>query len=192
MGKTKYITEVLQEINDDPSLLTTTYKKVGEGGPLRILFDHAFTTSSRVLLPDGSPPFKKRAEPLGMTPSHMMMEIKRFYVLCRTDLESTKRERVFIGMLESMHPHEAKIMLAIKEQQLTKLYPNITFDLIAEAGFIKKRRGRPTKAAIKKAEAAAAILAKNDSGSESVSEELGDELPSPEDLGKLDGPSPTP
>lgn len=132
----KYITEVLKEINADPSLFQTTYKKFGDGGPLAILFKHAFLPEHKFLLPDGQPPFATSKEPIGMTPSNMLSEIRRLYVLTRTDLKATKRESVYIQMLESIHPDEAKILQHVKEQTLTKLYPNITAKVVADAGFI--------------------------------------------------------
>jgi hypothetical protein len=132
----KYITEVLKEINDDPSLFQSTYKKVGNGGPLAVLFKHAFTREGKFLLPEGEPPFKKDSAPLGMSPSRFIQEIRKFYLFCRRDLTAAKREMLFIQMCESIHPDEAKILIAVKDQTLTKLYPNITRKVVADAGFI--------------------------------------------------------
>lgn len=132
----KYITEVLKEINADPSLFQTTYKKYGDGGPLGTLFRHAFMPEHKFILPDGQPPFAASKEPIGMTPSNMLSEIRRMYVLCRRDLKPMKRETIYIQMLESIHPDEAKILQHVKDQTLTKLYPNITARVVADAGFI--------------------------------------------------------
>jgi hypothetical protein len=38
--------------------------------------------------------------------------------------------------LESIHPSEAKIVLAVKDQKLNKLYPKITHKLVSDAGII--------------------------------------------------------
>lgn len=132
----KYITEVLKEINDDVSLFQTTYKKYGDGGPMTILFKHAFTAEGKFLLPDGEPPYKKAAEPMGMTPANFIQETRKLYVFCRRDLSASKRETSFIQLLENVHPEEAKILIAIKDQTLTKMYPNITRSVVAAAGFI--------------------------------------------------------
>ena len=132
----KYITELLKEINDDPSLLTTTYKKVGNGGPLAVFFGHAFTAKGKFLLPDGEPPYKPNPNPQGMTQAIFQQEINKFYVFCRADLKAAKRETMFVQLMENIHPSEAKILLAVKDQELTKLYPNITRTVVAAAGFI--------------------------------------------------------
>lgn len=136
MANNKYITELLKEINDDPSLLQTTYRKVGNGGPLGVLFKHAFTSEGKFILPSDEPPYRPNANPIGMTQAIFQQEINKFYVFCRTDLKSTKRETIFIQLLEAIHPTEAKVLLAIKDQNLTKLYPNLTRKVITEAGFI--------------------------------------------------------
>jgi hypothetical protein len=68
-------------------------------------------------------------------------------------------------MHQVRHPNEAKIIIAIKDQKLTDLYPNITRKAVADAGFIPqlsseelkeeiaevkkpgRPRGRPSKSA---------------------------------------------
>lgn len=168
----RYLTEVLKELNDNVSLFNSTYKKQGDGGILGTFFTHGYNPAARFLLPDGAPPYKPAPQPLGMTPSNMVQEIKRFYVLCRPDLRPLRREQIFIEMLENVHPDEAKILIAVKDQKLPELYPNLTPKVIADAGFIpasavplaptaptiipspelvvaqpqKKKRGRPPKA----------------------------------------------
>ncbi len=142
----KYITELLKEINDDPSLLQTTYKKVGNGGPLAVFFRHAFTAQGKFLLPEGEPPFRPNPNPIGMTPAIFQQEINKLYVFCRADLKPAKRETIFVQLLEAVHPSEAKIILAIKDQSLTKLYPNITRKVVADAGFIPPLSAEELKA----------------------------------------------
>ena len=133
---TKYITEVLKELNDDVSLLKTTYKRTGDNGLLEILFRHAYIPASKFVLPATNPPFKVNTSPLGMTPALFVQEIRKFNIFTRRDINNTKRELLFIQTLENIHPSEAKILLAIKDQELYKLYPNLTHKVIAEAGYI--------------------------------------------------------
>lgn len=134
--RNKYVTELFKEINEDPSLLMSTYKKNGNGGPLAILFKHAFTAEGKFLLPDGTPPYKPTPNPQGMTAAIFQQEISKFYVFCRSDLTPAKRETMFVQLAEAIHPTEAAILFAIKDQTLTSLYPNITRKLAADAGFI--------------------------------------------------------
>jgi hypothetical protein len=58
------------------------------------------------------------------------------YVFMRQDLKPIKRESLFIGLLEGIHPTEAAILIAVKDQKLQKMYPKITWKLVSDAGII--------------------------------------------------------
>jgi hypothetical protein len=47
------------------------------------------------------------------------------------------REKLFIGALESLSVAEAKILIAVKEQKLHELYPNLTIGKLREIGYFK-------------------------------------------------------
>ncbi len=147
----KYITEVLKELNDNVELLKTTYKRTGDNGLLEILFRHAYIPTAKFVLPASNPPFKVNASPLGMTPALFVQEIRKFNIFTRRDLNNTKRELLFIQTLENIHPTEAKILLAIKDQELYKLYPNLTHKVLADAGYI------PAQVAVEVAENLAVV-----------------------------------
>jgi hypothetical protein len=67
-----------------------------------------------------------------MNPSNLHMEAKKLYVFCRADLNPVRRETLFIQLLEGSHPTEAKLLLAIKDQTLTKMYPKVTHKLVSD------------------------------------------------------------
>jgi len=135
----KFINEVLEEINKNPRLLIDgEYKKFGNGGPLGVFFKHAFDPDHRFLLPEGEPPYRKIGYPQGRTPIIFQQEIMKFYIYCRKDIKPTKLQTPFIQFLEGIHEKEAKILIAVKDQNLTSLYPNITPEIVFEAGFIDK------------------------------------------------------
>lgn len=128
----KYVTQMLDEIQATPSVIDT-YK--GDA-VLKLIFEYAFDSTKKMILPEGTPPYKPAAEPLGMTPTNMFSEMRRLYVFCRADLTPSRREGLFISMLEGCHPSEADVLIAIKDQTLHKKYPKITRKLITDAGFI--------------------------------------------------------
>ena len=130
---TTFLPEILEEINIDPKLLSTKYKS---NAALRIVFEYAFLPEKKFLLPEDEPPYRPDAAPIGMNPAILTQELRRFYVFLRTDLKPIKRESLFISLLESVHPTEAKLILAIKDQKIPKLYKKITRKLVEEAGFI--------------------------------------------------------
>lgn len=128
----KYIPEIFKEINENPELLAN-YK---DDAAMTIIFKHAFDPAQKFLLPEGKPPFKPDAAPIGMSPAIFKQELKRLYVFCRQDLTPLRRETLFVQLLENIHPSEAEVLIAIKDQTLTKMYKNITHELVYNNGFI--------------------------------------------------------
>ena len=128
----KYLTQMLDEINSDPKQI----EKYKGDAVLRLAFEYAFDPKKKMILPEGTPPYKPSSEPMGMTPTNLFNEMRRLYVFCRADLKPLKREGLFISLLEGVHPEEATALIAIKDQQLHKLYKKITAKLVTEAGFI--------------------------------------------------------
>lgn len=152
----KFIPEMLKDINDDPSCIAR-YKN---SAALRILFEYAFLPEKKFCLPEGKPPFKEDAAPIGMSPANFTQELRRLYIFTPTrELNAVRRETLFIQLLEGLHPSEANILVAVKDQKLHEMYPNVTPKLLVENGFLpesvletfkeetveKRKRGRPAK-----------------------------------------------
>jgi hypothetical protein len=129
----RFLPEMLDEIDKDPKLLTTKYRG---NSALKIVFEHAFLPEKKFLLPEDEPPYRPDAAPIGMNPAILTQELRRFYVFLRKDLKPIKREALFISLLESVHPSEAKLVIAIKDQKLHKLYKKITQKVLIESGFL--------------------------------------------------------
>lgn len=128
----KFITEMLDAINQDPSSIV----KYKDSSALKVLFQYAFDPKNKFLLPEGTPPYKEDSAPLGMSPANFIMEMRRLYIFGREDLGKVRRESLFITLLEGLHPTEAKVLIAIKDQDLSRLYSNITAKLVYDNGFI--------------------------------------------------------
>jgi hypothetical protein len=139
----KYLTQMLTEINDNPKAIEN-YK---EEFLLKVIFAHSFLPDYKLDLPEGEPPFRPAAEPMGMTPTNMFSEARRMYVFTRKDLTAIKRESLFISLLEGVHPDEAKVLVAMKDQKLHKMYPKITHKLVSDAGIIPAPAAKEKKAA---------------------------------------------
>jgi len=128
----KYLTEMLDEINKDPSVLP----KYKENGALRLLFEYAYDPEKKMILPEGVPPYKEDVAPIGMSPGNLMMEVKKLYIFCRADLTALRRESIFVQLLEGLHPTEAKLILAVKDQDLTPLYKNLSHKFAYDNGLV--------------------------------------------------------
>lgn len=133
----KYITQVFEEINEKPALLEQYLKDPVYKMVMFPLLEYAFDPDKKWILPEGHPPFKPAAEPMGMTPTNLYGEVRRLYVFQRQDLKPLKRESLFISLLEGVHPKEAEFLIAIKDQQLHKLYTKITRKLVEKAGVVR-------------------------------------------------------
>ena len=132
----KYITEMLEEIDKDQSACA----KYRDNAALRFIFQYAFVPEQKFDLPEGDPPFKPDPAPLGMSPANLIMETKKLYVFTKArELKKVRKEQLFIQLLENVHPSEAKLLLAVKDQKLNVIYKNITADLAADYGFIPRQ-----------------------------------------------------
>lgn len=133
---TRYLTEILEEVNKEPTALA----KYRDNAALRFIFQHAFLPEHKLDLPEGTPPFKEDPAPLGMSPANLIMESKKLYIFTKAkELNKVRKEHLFIQLLENVHPSEAKLLVAVKDQKLNKLYKKVTADLAADYGFIPRQ-----------------------------------------------------
>ena len=129
----KPIPEIFDEINADPKAI----EKYKGNAALRMIFEYAFDPAKKFILPEGEPPYKPAVEPMGMTETNLNVECKKFHKLfVEQSLKPIKRESLFIGLIEHIHPTEAAVLIAVKDQKLQKVYPKITWKLVSDAGII--------------------------------------------------------
>ena len=85
-------------------------------------------------LPEGAPPYKSAEDMIDNT-GGLYQEIRKMYIFTKNsrsaNIHNIKRERIFIEMLESIHPEDAKLMVSVKEKKLP--YKGITTKLVEEA-----------------------------------------------------------
>lgn len=126
----KHFTEILDELSKDPKK-AEQYK---DDFAFKTILKCSFDKEYKFALPDGEPPFKVGAEPLGMTPANLRMEAKKLVVFTKFggNVTRLRREQLYVQLLESVHSSEAKLINAMKDQKLDALYPKIT------AEFVKK------------------------------------------------------
>lgn len=125
MGRRVY--EILEEINND----ITAIVKYKDNAALKLVLQNNFDANLKWNLPETTPPFKLAVEPQDMAPSNLTLEVRKFYIFRRKDLKPIKREQLFIQMLERLDRKEQSIVLALKNQDLTSVYPNITREIVS-------------------------------------------------------------
>lgn len=129
------ICDMLADINKDISKL-----KPNIGNQyLKNVFLAALLPQNRFILPEGAPPYKANELPSAQLHGAMWGVCKKINIFWRKDLKPLQRESLFITSLESVSKQEAELLLAIKDQTLYKLYPNLTLENISETypGYLK-------------------------------------------------------
>lgn len=93
--------------------------KANDSLPLRIILQGAFDPKVEWLLPEGVPPYKPNDL---VDQEHVLIkdiEKLRYYIKGFYDnLNQTKRETMFVELLERVAPDDAKLLCAIKDKKM--------------------------------------------------------------------------
>ena len=106
------------------------------GPMLKTILGYTFDPNVKWLLPEGNPPYKQTPDGLEVHGA-LMAELRRLYLFVEGPTETQqklkphRRETLFIELLESVHPDDAKLLLSMKERKLP--VKGITRKLVAEA-----------------------------------------------------------
>lgn len=115
----------LFEYISDISLLPTTKEKVQafqtspHYGALKIVFEYMLAKNIKWLLPEGDPPYKP-CQYVDLE-GQLLPELRKLYLFVEggnPNLSTLRRESIFIQLLESIDPDDAKLLLAIKDRKL--------------------------------------------------------------------------
>jgi len=77
------------------------------------------------MLPEGTVPYKPNEAPKGTEHTSLRSEQRTFYNFVRggnDKLSKTRRELIFIQMLEGLHPEEADLLILVKDKALINRY----------------------------------------------------------------------
>ena len=141
------LSEALAFIDKDVTLLGSTFR-FAEGSPLHQVFKCAFLPQYKFVLPEGNPPYTPLEVKPGSASCDLLVAIKRGrldYFTPKMDVNPIKREQLFINLLETVDATEAKVVLAIKDQALTKMYPKITWEVLHKYGYLPEPPKPDTK-----------------------------------------------
>ena len=100
---------------------------------LRLVLQFALHPNVHVLLPEGPAPYQRNDladENFGM----LYSEAKKLYLFCdggNPNLSQTKREMLFIQMLETIHSKDADLLIAAKDKTLP--YKGLNKQIVEEA-----------------------------------------------------------
>ena len=111
---------------------------------LEMLLKAAFDPKITWLIPEGDVPFMPNEAPEGTEHTLLEREVAKLhnYVQRETDegpivgnpnLNTMKREMMFVQMLEGLSQSEAEVLCMAKDQSLNKKYKGLTANLVKEA-----------------------------------------------------------
>lgn len=102
---------------------------------LKRILDSCFNPNVTWLLPEGAPPYKPCPDDPGSLVLRLVQDIRKLDIFTNSgkypNLKAKIREQIFIEFIESLHPTDAKLLLAIKDKQMP--FQNVTKELVAEA-----------------------------------------------------------
>ena len=127
----------ISEILKKASTITDDAERVGylrqnQSTTLHMIFRGAFDPGIKWVLPEGNPPYK----PNDLVDQHhrLFTEARKLYLFVEggsPNLKQLRRETLFVELLETVDPEDAKLLLAIKDKTLP--YPGVTVDIVNQA-----------------------------------------------------------
>lgn len=131
---TPTIAEVFKKINEarfngDRVFILRKHDSSALRGLLKMNYDRSLVLS----LPPGIPPYKPKKTPVGFGDTTLLTSAKTWYVFSKElspTLSQSKREFLFISLLEALDSEEAQILLLAKDR---KLKLNLSAKVINEA-----------------------------------------------------------
>ena len=109
---------------------------------VRDVLKGAYDDTIQFTIPKGTPPYKPAPE--RNPPTHIRRTTKQFKYFVvggpGEQLPKLKVETMFIRAIEAVHPHDAKIIIAMKDKELAGMYKGLTKKLASDAfpGLIAK------------------------------------------------------
>jgi len=134
--------QVLQQTSEQSGAAAKVeFLRQHEGAPLKVLLKYALDPNIEWDLPDSEPPYKPCPYPGQET--RLISEARRLYLFIKggnPNLNKIKREALYIELLESIHPEDAKLLIAVKNKKIP--YKGITIKLVNEAfpGLIEEKK----------------------------------------------------
>ena len=103
---------------------------------LRQVLKGAFDPKIEWLLPDGDVPYTANDAPIGTEHTLLQQEAKRLYLFTKggdNAISNTKRETLFIQMLEGLSAEEAAFLVTVVNKKVNNEYKGFTANLVKDA-----------------------------------------------------------
>jgi hypothetical protein len=125
------ISEILSAANTD---INTLKQHIGNRY-LRNLMEAAYIPEKKFVLPEGLPEFKGNLQHPDQISGAFWQIANKLDTFQRAELPAIRRESIFIQSLESLSAIDAKILIAVKEQTLHKMFKTLTLKNLKAVGY---------------------------------------------------------
>ena len=102
---------------------------------IRQILKAAFDPKIKWVLPEGTPPYIANEAPVGTDHSLLKNEARRLYLFIEggdNTISKTRKETLFIQLLEGLHQTEAEVLINVKDKKLNKAYKGLTAEMVKE------------------------------------------------------------
>lgn len=133
---TPLISEILRKVNNAKTKEEKKKLLVDNNSQaLRSLLIWNYDETVISMVPEGDVPYTPNPAPEGTDNLLLVNEGRRFHYFVKGGgaISQLKREQMFLGMLESLHPDEAEVLCLVKDKKLQTKYTRISKTLIQEA-----------------------------------------------------------
>lgn len=128
------ISKVVQDLNDAIATQKSMQIKINllkSGGEnVRLVLSLAYDPRVKFNVPKGAPSYKPMTgvDNEGLFYRLLAKRHFKYFIHGNMDIQQVKRERMFVDMLQAIHPDDAQMIIAIKDNK--QLWPAITYSLI--------------------------------------------------------------
>ena len=135
------MTPLFSEILEDVAKAKTKNKKIEllrkhDTPSLRMVLKSSFDPNIEWALPEGEVPYIPNDAPAGTEHMVLLHEAQKLYHYIKSGnprLQQTRREIMFVQLLESLHHSEASLLTAAKDKKLHQMYKGLSANVVRAA-----------------------------------------------------------
>ena len=131
------LSEVLQKVhNAKTKAQKIKILKENDSPALRSICKWSFDPAIESMLPEGAPPYVPNEAPEGTEHSKLSTEHTKLYHYIKggnDSLQTTRREMMFVQLLEGLHQNEAELLINTKDKKLHQVYKGFSSAVVKEA-----------------------------------------------------------
>ncbi len=131
------LSEVLQKVhNAKTKAQKINILKENDSPALRSICKWSFDPAIESMLPEGAPPYVPNEAPEGTEHTKLSTEHTKLYHYIKggnDSLQTTRREMMFVQLLEGLHQNEAELLINTKDKKLHQVYKGFSSAVVKEA-----------------------------------------------------------